>query len=131
MRRESDNWYKRIVRDSRYNDKKANRQIDPAIPYITTPDLLKLQNDQQNRCYYCWQGMSWMERSRNPRGLTLERLNNELPHYKSNCTLACKRCNSKRLSPNRGLLMRYFQRWKALTFDPVVQVQSIRSPNYV
>ena len=131
MRRESDNWYNRIVRDSRYNDKKANRQIDPAVAYVNTPHLFELQNIQQNKCHYCWQTMSWMERSRNPCGLTLERLNNDLPHYKSNCVLACKRCNSRRYSPNRGLLVRYFQKWKALTFDPVVQVQSSRSPNYV
>ena len=131
MLRESDNWYNRIVRDSRYNDKKANRQIDPAVAYVTTPDLLNLQNEQQNQCYYCWEGMGWMERSRNPCGLTLERLNNNLPHYKTNCVLACKRCNSRRYSKNRGLLMRYFKKWKALTFDPVVQFQSSRSPNYV
>ena len=131
MRRESDNWYRRIVRDSRYNDRKAKRQIDPTIPYISTSDLLELQNTQQNKCYYCWLDMSWMERSRNPRGLTLERLNNRLPHYKSNCVLACKRCNCKRYSPHHGLLLRYFAKWKALTFDPVVQVHGSRSPNYM
>ena len=128
--RTSDRWYNRISRDSRYNDGKANRTIDPKIPYIDTEYLFGLQNKQQNRCYYCAQGMSWIERRKNLLGLTLERLDNNLPHYKTNCVLACKQCNSKKYSRDLGLLKRYFKKWKQRTFDPYVKADDPRRPVY-
>jgi len=113
MRVESDNWYNRIVRDSRYNDRCANRTIVPTIPFITSKVLFAMQNIQQNKCYYCQEQMSWLERRSNKRGLTVERADNSLPHYISNCkALACKSCNSKRFSYEKGLLKRYFSIWK-------------------
>ena len=119
--RKSDRWYNRIVRDSRYNDRQKNRIINPAIEYIDTDTLFQFQHDQQNKCYYCQIGLNWMERRSSKNGLTLERANNSLPHYKSNCLgLCCKSCNSKRYSTERGLLKRYFSIWKdvALGINP-------------
>ena len=118
----SDRWYNRISRDARYNDGKAGRVIDPNIIFITTRRLLELQNEQQNKCYYCQSNMCWIERKRNPLGLTLERLDNSLPHYEANCVLACKHCNSKKFTPDQGLLRRYFTKWKNIALD--VRVQS-------
>jgi hypothetical protein len=128
--RTSDRWFARIPRDSRYNDGKAGRTINPTIPFIDTEYLFVLQNKQQNRCYYCAENMSWTERRKNLLGLTLERLDNDLPHYKNNCVLACKQCNSKRYSRETGLLTRYFKRWKQRALDPHVKVDDPRRPVY-
>ena len=126
--RESDKWFHRIVRDSRYNDRKAGREIDPKIPFICSKVLFEMQNVQQNRCWYCLEGMSWMERSRNLRGLTVERSDNSLPHYTSNCKgLVCKSCNSKRYTTERGILKRYFSKWKDFALGVHVQVGDLET----
>ena len=115
--REHDRWYKRIVRDSRYNDRKAGRAIDPTCKFISTTRLFALQAKQNNKCYYCQTNMALTNRRSNPLGLTLERLDNQYPHYENNCVLACKRCNSKRYDHDLGLLKRYFSIWKQKVLD--------------
>ena len=110
--KENDRWYKRIIRDARYNDRKRGRYIVPRKHFITSEDLFRLQNKQQNECYYCQCHMHYIERRSCKSGLTLERLNNAIPHYTSNCVLCCKSCNSKDYSREKGLLKRYFTIWK-------------------
>ena len=113
--RKADRWYNRIVRDSKHNDKRQGREIKPTLPYIDTNTLLEFQQLQQNKCYYCQCEMNWMERRSSKNGLTLERDNNALPHYKTNCVgLCCKSCNSKKYSTDKGLLKRYFCKWRDL-----------------
>ena len=130
--RTSDRWYNRIVRDSRYNDRVAGRTIDPNIQYITTAHLLEFQNAQSNRCYYCDVPLNWMRRRDRKNGLTLERSDNNLPHYVHNCVgLCCKSCNSKRMPHHLGLLRRYFSKWRNLALDPIVQVTGDRRGGYV
>ena len=132
MRKESDNWYNRIVRDSRYNDRRQNRTIDPTIPFINSATLFKMQNDQQNRCLYCLTQMEWLERRSNKKGLTGERADNRLPHYITNCLgLACKSCNSKQYTRERGLLKRYFSKWKDFALNVHVKVDDARCPSYI
>ncbi len=134
MRREADAWYNRIVRDSRHNDRRKNRPINPNIPFIDTATLFKFQNIQQNKCLYCQIEMEWLERRSNKKGLTLERADNSLPHYTSNCKgLACKSCNSKQYSHEKGLLKRYFSKWKelALSVHVTVDLGPGRSPSYL
>lgn len=134
MRRESDNWYNRICRDSRYNDRRKNRTIDPNIPFINPATLFRFQNKQQNKCLYCLTEMEWLERRSNKKGLTVERGNNQLPHYISNCLgLACKSCNSKQFTHERGILKRYFSIWKtrALDVHVTVDLDGGRRPSYL
>ena len=132
MRRESDNWYNRIVRDSRYNDRRKNRTIDPTIPFINSATLFRMQNDQQNKCLYCLTQMEWLERRSNKKGLTVERSDNRLPHYISNCLgLACKSCNSKQYTHEKGLLKRYFSKWKDFALNVHVKVDGTRYPSYI
>ena len=134
MRKESDNWYNRIPRDSRYNDKHMNRWIDESIPFINSAALFKMQNRQQNKCMYCLTQMEWLERRSNKKGLTVERGDNRVPHYLSNCIgLACKSCNSKKFSKEKGLLKRYFSKWKdqALNVHVLYSEFDQRSPSYV
>ena len=108
-----DRWYNRIIRDSIRNDKKAGRDITQE-PYINSETLLHLQNEQQNKCYYCLCDMQWMERRSSKDGLTVERADNNKAHFISNCSLCCKRCNSRKFSKEKGLLMRYFSKWKGV-----------------
>ena len=130
--RESDKWFNRIVRDSRYNDRRQDRYISPEHEYIDTETLLFLQQHQQNKCYYCQCQMNWLERRISKNGLTVERQNNDLPHYKSNCVgLCCKSCNSKRYSREHGLLLRYFTIWKKAALDVQVSVHGDRSACFV
>ena len=119
-----DRWYNRIVRDSRYNDRMRNRTIDPEIPFITSNDLQTFQTDQQNRCLYCYCFMNWLERRSCKQGLTLERRNNRLPHYKNNCKgLVCKSCNSRQMNHEQILLRKYFGKWKSI-LDVVVKFEA-------
>jgi len=130
--RTSDRWYNRIIRDSRYNDRVAGRIIDPTIQYITSAHLLEFQNKQSNRCYYCQVSLNWMRRRDRKNGLTLERRDNNLPHYLTNCVgLCCKSCNSKRLPMNVGILKRYFSKWKIKALDPYVMVDGLRRGCFV
>lgn len=129
--RVSDRWHFRIARDSRYNDNQKGRTIDPTIEYITPKYLQSLQKKQQNLCHYCQTPMNWLRRRDRKNGLTVERSDNNLAHYRSNCkSLCCKSCNSRRLSYENGLLLRYFSKWKNLVFDSNVYVQSERRPGY-
>ena len=130
--RTADRWYNRIVRDSRYNDRIRKRFIDPTIPFIDSKTLFKMQNSQQNRCYYCQVQMEWLERRSNKKGLTVERADNSQPHYIRNCLgLACKSCNSKRFDQETGLLKRYFSKWKDFALNVHVKVDGTRSPSYI
>ena len=112
----ADRWYNRIVRDSRHSDKKKRRTNYEEADFIDADRLLELQNEQENKCYYCFEALNWMERRSSKQGLTVERLDDFLPHIKSNCVLACKSCNSARFTHKRGLLKRYFSMWKKSTF---------------
>ena len=111
-----DRWYFRCVRDSMKTDIAANRPFHRE-DYISTKQLIALQEVQRNRCYYCNVFMNWVERRKSKNGLTIERLRTDLPHLKTNCVLACKSCNSTRYSRDRGLLKRYFSLWRDRTFD--------------
>ena len=113
--RKADRWYKRIVRDSKYNDRCRGRIINPFLPYIDTASLLESQQAQENKCWYCQCEMNWLERRSSKNGLTLERADNSIPHYKFNCKgLCCKSCNSKRFTTDKGLMKRYFCKWKEI-----------------
>jgi hypothetical protein len=114
--RTSDRWYHRIIRDSIRSDLKNKFAVDYS-KYVTTPFLQELQNKQQNLCHICLDFMDWIERRSSKTGLTLDRLDNDLPHYRDNVKLACKSCNSARMSKDKQRLKRCFRRWYKRTFD--------------
>ena len=128
--RVQDRWYNRIIRDSLKNDRRYGRTICAEIPYINTKSLFEMQTKQQNKCWYCLCEMNWLERRTSKNGLTVERIDNALPHYVSNCTLACKRCNSRKFTFERGLLMRYFSKWKSV-LDVKQNLKSNRTPSFM
>jgi DNA-directed RNA polymerase subunit RPC12/RpoP len=110
-----DRWSKRIVRDSRQADLLAGRPIRDQ-DFVNSEFLESLQVSQENRCYHCGIFMDWIKRNHRP-GLTLERLDNEQAHHKNVCVLACKSCNSRKLSKEKSMLLRYFRKWYRATFD--------------
>ena len=111
-----------------------NRWIDPSVPFIDAESLFEFQNKQQNKCMYCLTEMEWMERRTNKNGLTVERGDNREPHYLFNCIgLACKSCNSKQYSAEKGILKRYFSKWKdvALNFHVTYSESDLRCGSYI
>jgi len=131
MRLTSDLWFNKIPRDSKRNDRVAGRTEYDQADYINTAFLFHLQTKQQNKCYYCWSELSWMERRTAKNGLTVERINSTLPHIRSNCVLACKSCNSSRFTRKHGLLKRYFTKWRRRTFDVPHFVEDTRSASFL
>ena len=64
--------------------------------YITRKYIDILRDFQEDRCAYCNILMQTINRNL-PDGMTLEALDSTKPHVRSNCCLACKRCNTSRI----------------------------------
>jgi len=128
--RVADRWYKRIIRDSKCSDRKNKLPITYPDQYVTTHDLIYMQQEQENKCYHCLVFMNWLERRSSKNGLTLDRRNTQLPHYKDNVCLACKSCNSARYTKEKQLLKRYFNLWYHKTFD-IKMAENKRRCSYI
>jgi hypothetical protein len=94
------NWRHSVVRASRSHDKRDRPQWKTTCSeYLKATDLDAMIEEQNGECIYCDVDLEYgegVDRNRDPAGLTVERLLNEYPHYKSNCVLACWRCNNAR-----------------------------------
>jgi len=73
--------------DKKYNRFDADRFIDKCF-------LKELVKDYPN-CYYCEVKLQYVDN--NDTLATIERLNNNIGHIKSNCVLACRQCNLSRV----------------------------------
>jgi hypothetical protein len=84
-----------MIKHSRESDKKYNR-FD-TDHFINTNFLKGLIEDQPN-CYWsdCNTPLQYITYTDNLS--TIERLNNSIGHIKSNCVLACMRCNKQKKS---------------------------------
>ena len=89
--------FKHMIHHSIHSDNKYNRLYDPQ-DYIDEEFLNYLWNDQNQQCYHCGCEMTlgFSTTTRIPTQISVQRLNNDLPHIKSNCVLACLSCNLKR-----------------------------------
>jgi len=72
--------------DKKYNRFDADRFIDRCF-------LKELVKDYPN-CYYCEVELQYV--NNNDTLATIERLNNKFGHIKSNCVIACRKCNLSR-----------------------------------
>lgn len=79
---------KTMISSSRKADKKYNRY--DADHFIDKSFLEGLFEDSQN-CHYCNVNFTYNEKIDTL--VTIERLNNNIGHIKSNCVLACLNCN--------------------------------------
>ena len=86
---------KTMIKSSRQKDKKYNR-YDPDN-FIDKCFLTELFEDSTT-CHYCSVEFTYNERC--DTYVTIERLNNNIGHNKSNCVLACFNCNMKHNSKN-------------------------------
>jgi hypothetical protein len=75
-----------------YQDKKANRTIDPKIPFVSCDWI------QENFCEVCPDCKIPLELYFNHNNdinsnISVDRINNSLPHYESNCRVCCVSCD--------------------------------------
>ena len=90
------NWQAIMVDNSRWADKLAGRTATD-LPYITTEKIDQMWTMLKGKCFYCDITMkTGVNRATTPDAVTLERVNNDLPHYSDNCVLACSGCNITR-----------------------------------
>ena len=92
---------KRICCHSRDSDTKMNRPVIEHS-YITPRRIRMLRRLQRNKCLYCTQTLQVLNR-RQPDGLTVERLRNNLPHNADNVILCCHRCNVRRIGNQKNI----------------------------
>jgi len=76
------------IKHSKESDKKYNR-FDPDR-FIDRCFLKELVKEFPN-CYYCEVKLQYVDN--NDTLATIERLNNNIGHIKSNCVFACRKCN--------------------------------------
>lgn len=66
-------------------------------PLITAEDILKLLQEQGVKCYYCSRRTIYKSHIKFKNSLlTLDRIDNTLPHIVSNCVISCYLCNTMR-----------------------------------
>ena len=93
-----DNWPQVCVKFSKIADHNKMRLWNED-EYVTVEFLLAQYDKQEGYCFYRHpEGPLKMQtRCRQASdGLTIERLNNDLPHTKENCVLSCFDCNVRR-----------------------------------
>jgi len=86
---------KRMIGSSKQSDNKKDRYDDDKFIDMC---FLNLLFEESNTCYYCSVEFTYNERC--DTFVTIERLNNKIGHIKSNCVLACWRCNNKHQGVN-------------------------------
>ena len=91
------NWAQKKVDNLRAYDRRSGLTWNKD-DYITKDFVEALRKKHNNSCIYC--GMRSLQvnnmRATND-GFTIERKDNEKPHIKSNCTIACYPCNNKKI----------------------------------
>ena len=95
-----------MIHHARYKDSgKRGRVCEDRKPkdftwdekdYITRKYIDVLRDFQEDKCAYCNILMQTVNRNL-PDGMTLEALDSTKPHVRSNCCLACKLCNTRRV----------------------------------
>jgi len=80
-------------------DEQKNR-IDEEKPLVLN-DIYELLIESRMQCYYCNQEVFiYYEKYRDKSQWTLERINNDLGHFKKNCVISCLECNLQRRNHN-------------------------------
>lgn len=86
---------KTMITHSRQTDRKYNR-YDP--DNFIDKCFLEGLFEENDTCHYCSVKFTYNERCDTL--VTIERLNNNIGHIKSNCVLACWKCNLKHKDKN-------------------------------
>ena len=84
---------KYMIGNSKTTDKK-NNNYDP-VNFIDKCFVKNLIEDCEDKCYYCNCELQYIIKQSNL--ASIERLNNSVGHIKSNCVIACFKCNISRV----------------------------------
>lgn len=89
-------WDYTMLHNAMGADKKYGRDIPNDGTYVTMEFLRNMCEEQKSICAYCQNEMVFGEQvSRTePSGLSLQRINEDLSHLKTNCIMVCMMCNS-------------------------------------
>ena len=82
-----------MIKTSKQADKKKN--LYDIVNFIDYCFMENLIEDCENKCYYCKCDIQFLHYKDNLG--TIERLNNKYGHIKTNCVIACRTCNLKRV----------------------------------
>lgn len=83
-----------LVHNSKNTDKKKNRY--DANNHVDACWIKQEMYECEFKCYYCKTWMSLRGEAKSDGLLTIERKDNTIGHIKSNCVLACYKCNMRR-----------------------------------
>ena len=78
---------------SKYSDLERNREFDLDMDFLY--DMYYNIHYEEPCCYYCNVFLQFKEYRSDL--ITIERLNNDIGHIKSNCVFACYKCNQGRI----------------------------------
>ena len=92
----SDNPIKYIIQCMIYHSKNCDKKNKYDENNFIDKSFLELLFQNQTTCYYCGVHFEYINFTND--FVTIERINNNIGHTKDNCTLACWKCNNKRLS---------------------------------
>ena len=110
-------WADRMIVHSKISDKKMKRAFEED-EYITHEFLVSLRENANNECIYCDIRLQSFNRKRF-NGVTVQRLDNSKAHIKSNCVLACYKCNMSRVEDERLITMQKLKArktWNLIAF---------------
>ena len=99
------NWAKIIISNSMLTDRNRHRPFD-CMNYIDAKWVEERVN-MNPCCHYCTKRLKYgigVNRSADPDALQMDRMDNSLAHFKSNCVQCCSNCN------HRGCMMTYEQK---------------------
>jgi len=85
------NWNKELLHHCKLHDKEKNRMFDLDEEWIKI--MLKYQN---GLCAICGDEMILTNGNKNPKQISIDRINNSLGHLKTNCCLTCWNCNDNK-----------------------------------
>jgi hypothetical protein len=85
--------------------------------HITLTELIDKMVESELKCYYCKKDLSILyNKKKDALQWTLERLNNNLGHYKDNTCISCLKCNLGRRTEN----YEYYKKGKTMILQKLI-----------
>lgn len=91
---DAQNYIQHKVHNCKHYDRK--RGFYDEINTVDKDWIMKQVGEQFNRCHYCKTRMTYGDSANNKTDITVERIDNSIPHNKNNSLLACLKCNTWR-----------------------------------
>ena len=105
------------IKHSSYKSQDKQKHKYDEQQHITLSQLLDKLKESELKCYYCGKEVMLLyTKKKEARQWTLERLNNNLGHYKDNTCIACLKCNLGRRTDNHE----YYKKGKTMILKKVI-----------